>query len=173
MSEPVGVSLSYEWLPDYCFCCGIIGHSHKACTQWLEAKELYEREDLPYGNGLRASHQGSIRSPYQRSSPTAPRQTSNIEEVTGFSPPVGRKLDARASKLGPTLASPRMSSLQNDFPQEGKVTETFHENGNKQGVGTESPYSRPCTTRRRAARGNHPLSPRWMTSRQIRPKSMD
>lgn len=42
LPEPVWVSSSYERLPEFCFCCGILGHNHKACTRWLYDKEMYD-----------------------------------------------------------------------------------------------------------------------------------
>lgn len=56
-SEPVSMSFTYERLLDFCFCCGIMGHNHKACPQWLKGKELYDWEGLSYGSWLKTGQQ--------------------------------------------------------------------------------------------------------------------
>lgn len=54
LAAPVWLRFSYERLPNFCFCCKIIGHTHKECSIWIKGKECYEQEGLPYGKRLRA-----------------------------------------------------------------------------------------------------------------------
>lgn len=37
--EPVWVSFSYERQPNFCYCCGILGHTQKDCKVESKAKE--------------------------------------------------------------------------------------------------------------------------------------
>lgn len=34
--EPFCLTFTYEKLLDFCFGCGLIGHSHKECSLWKE-----------------------------------------------------------------------------------------------------------------------------------------
>lgn len=54
LPTPVWLWLSYEKLFNFCFCCGILGHTHKDCEDWKEAKELYEFDGFPYDKWLQA-----------------------------------------------------------------------------------------------------------------------
>lgn len=52
-ADPVGVTISYERLPSFCYCCGKLGHTHKDCDKTEEA-DIAE-DDMPYGDFMRAS----------------------------------------------------------------------------------------------------------------------
>lgn len=56
----VWVQFKYERLPNFCFCCGVLNHSHKECKTWMAALKVYEKERLLYGNSLWASFNGGI-----------------------------------------------------------------------------------------------------------------
>nr|KJB61256.1 hypothetical protein B456_009G348300 [Gossypium raimondii] len=51
-TEVIGV-IKYERLPDFCYGCGIIGHSSKICRHNKEASKLNE-SNLQYGSWMRA-----------------------------------------------------------------------------------------------------------------------
>ncbi|KAL9440453.1 hypothetical protein AB3S75_019170 [Citrus x aurantiifolia] len=48
--EKIPMPVSYEHLPDFCFCCGHIGHSFKECAQY----KGQAKEQLPYGVWMKA-----------------------------------------------------------------------------------------------------------------------
>lgn len=40
-SEFFWVQFSYECLPNFCYCCGSIGHGHQDCEKWKLSKENF------------------------------------------------------------------------------------------------------------------------------------
>lgn len=52
--NPVWVRFSYKRLPDLCYCCGLLGHTHKDCSLWWVAKEHFESVGFPYGAWMKA-----------------------------------------------------------------------------------------------------------------------
>ena len=48
--EKIPMPVGYEHLPDFCFCCGHIGHSFKECVQY----KGQTKEQLPYGVWMKA-----------------------------------------------------------------------------------------------------------------------
>ena len=49
-NDEVELLVLYERLPDFCFCCGIIGHQFKECVLY----EGQSKENLPYEVYMRA-----------------------------------------------------------------------------------------------------------------------
>ncbi|XP_042942846.1 uncharacterized protein LOC122277028 [Carya illinoinensis] len=49
------VRFTYERLPDFCYQCGRLGHSHKECDSWKIRSTDPKEESLPYGQWLRAA----------------------------------------------------------------------------------------------------------------------
>lgn len=56
--EVVWVRLAYEHLLEFCYYCGIIGHCHKECSEWMLVKDRIGEENLPYSPWLRVQIQG-------------------------------------------------------------------------------------------------------------------
>ncbi|KAK9190464.1 hypothetical protein WN943_019069 [Citrus x changshan-huyou] len=48
--EDIPVLIRYERLPDFCYCCGCLGHQYRECTRY----EKQPKEDLAYGPWLKA-----------------------------------------------------------------------------------------------------------------------
>lgn len=83
--ETMWLPIKYESLPIYCYGCGIIGHSFKACSSYSEFNSLNPNH-LPFGPTIKASPKKNTRtdmpkpaslmshSPVKSSSPTS--QTS-------------------------------------------------------------------------------------------------
>ena len=46
----ISMPMVYEHLPDFCFCCGIIVHQYKECTQY----QGQPKEELLYGMWMKA-----------------------------------------------------------------------------------------------------------------------
>lgn len=46
---PYWVRFTYERLPDFCYCCGCMGHGHQECEKWQSSKEVFEANGFPYG----------------------------------------------------------------------------------------------------------------------------
>ncbi|KAL8466365.1 hypothetical protein ACS0TY_035461 [Phlomoides rotata] len=51
--DDIWVPISYESLPFYCFCCGMIGHSFKFCDSY-DLNECPSLADMDFGPSLRA-----------------------------------------------------------------------------------------------------------------------
>lgn len=54
-NEVIWVDLKYEILPTFCFYCGIIGHSEKACETKMDDSRKDQVREGQYGIWLRAS----------------------------------------------------------------------------------------------------------------------
>lgn len=68
-SEPRWIPTTYERLPSFCYWCGMLGHSHKDCTQLMENEENGERlaeSEMPYGDWMRASPMKLYKEPSSR-----------------------------------------------------------------------------------------------------------
>ena len=50
--SPMWIRLRYVKLPDFCYVCGLLGHSFKSCEHYVDGME---EEDIQYGSWLRAS----------------------------------------------------------------------------------------------------------------------
>ena len=48
--ERISLRVAYKKLPDFCFCCGLLGHQYKEC---LEYKGQLN-DELPYGAWMKA-----------------------------------------------------------------------------------------------------------------------
>lgn len=47
--------IKYERLPNLCYWCGCVNHSEKECEIWLQGKGQLSREELQYGDWMRAN----------------------------------------------------------------------------------------------------------------------
>lgn len=54
LTKPIWVTFTYERLSDFCFSCGLLGHTYKECEIWEEVKVKFEADHFPYGIWLRA-----------------------------------------------------------------------------------------------------------------------
>ncbi|XP_042964598.1 uncharacterized protein LOC122298810 [Carya illinoinensis] len=57
LEKPVWIRFSYERLPNFCYCCGLLNHSHSECVKWKDQQHSVGEEGFPYGNWLRAGIQ--------------------------------------------------------------------------------------------------------------------
>ncbi|KAH9802979.1 hypothetical protein KPL71_001599 [Citrus sinensis] len=48
--ERISIRIAYEKLPDFCFCCGIIGHQYKECLEY----KGQPKDELIYGAWMKA-----------------------------------------------------------------------------------------------------------------------
>ena len=48
--EKIPMPIRYERLPDFCFCCGTLGHQFRECIKYKDQKQ----EDLAFGPWMRA-----------------------------------------------------------------------------------------------------------------------
>lgn len=46
--DSIWISLRYESLPSYCYCCGVVGHFFKMCSSYDRDANL-GRDELSYG----------------------------------------------------------------------------------------------------------------------------
>lgn len=56
--EPCWLPVTYERLPSFCYWCGLLGHTHKDCSNVQDKEEQGEVKtdsDLPYGEWMGAS----------------------------------------------------------------------------------------------------------------------
>lgn len=76
LPELVWVNFKYEWLSDFCFCCGVLGHGQKESKTWLKALEVFVKEGLSYRAslwvGFNGGHSGLVKHQTHRSSTPTP-----------------------------------------------------------------------------------------------------
>lgn len=48
--EKIPITVQYERLPDFCYCCGCFGHQYKKCAVYRNQA----KEDLLYGSWVQA-----------------------------------------------------------------------------------------------------------------------
>lgn len=95
--EPMWISFTYERLPNYYVCNGILGHGHRECKHY--DREIYNQ--LPYSHWLHASpkrSQGTI--PIQNKRTEASSSPSHVEPETtkGSSELLDREATTHAAK---------------------------------------------------------------------------
>lgn len=57
-AKPCWLPITYERLPSFCYWCGMLGHTHKDCTNLHEKEdngEEVKENEFPYGDWMRAS----------------------------------------------------------------------------------------------------------------------
>ncbi|XP_022843340.1 uncharacterized protein LOC111366887 [Olea europaea var. sylvestris] len=57
------ICFAYERLLNFCYLCGILGHSQKECSRWQPSMEAYSTTDYAYGPYLRAGNLGDYGRP--------------------------------------------------------------------------------------------------------------
>lgn len=60
LNDPVWVRFSYKRLPDFCYCCGLLGHTHKDSNMWGKTMDRLDQERLPYGIWMKAGPPNSV-----------------------------------------------------------------------------------------------------------------
>ncbi|GMP21824.1 hypothetical protein CsSME_00000095 [Camellia sinensis var. sinensis] len=102
--ESVWVDFKYERLPNFCYCCGVLGHSENECNTLLSQLETGTGKAVQYGPWLRAD----VQKPRPRpTSPVAsPSQSRGKVGATGLSgpkPALRREEDPGVVVSSPTL----------------------------------------------------------------------
>nr|GMD98183.1 uncharacterized protein LOC109147766 [Ipomoea batatas] len=157
------ISFRYERLPNFCFICGIIGHTEKFCLKLF--KEFGQPEEKQYGAWIRAAN--------RRSGPASGRRwlVLDHERNTGnpLSPTVGSSTNLRTAGTVPGTPLPqnipqgtgigREQHVSSDEMVVGEGTKTVTELASE---GTEGLYEEDGLTivdqKRRRVESGSPLS---------------
>ncbi|XP_073119663.1 uncharacterized protein [Henckelia pumila] len=89
-NDPFTVLLTYERLPEFCYACGRVGHSHGECEDVVA-----DKKKLKYGAWLKAAYHFGNR----KQKPTAVPNSIDPSEEARNDPPEGNKDDFEGSPV--------------------------------------------------------------------------
>lgn len=110
------VSFSYECLSNLYYYCRRLGHTNKDYIVWIQEKELFDLEGLPYGIWMKADSHG----PLPKTMPTG--QVPGAKAQTSTS-----TVTSKNPKTILTNALPKAETRQGFFNEAEKSHRLFHE----------------------------------------------
>ncbi len=113
------VSFKYEWLPNFCYWCGLLTHDEKECEIWLRFKCSFSTTDQQYRTWLRGEQDHVFRKPHSFSEKNRQDHRSRLSKKgsgeTGSAPVTKPGVPKHVEKesIKPLMVIPKISPLPN------------------------------------------------------------
>ncbi|KAH9754526.1 hypothetical protein KPL71_015466 [Citrus sinensis] len=119
--KKIPMAMVYERLPDFCFCCGILGHQFRECLKY----QGQPKENLPYGSWLRAKTAAEIAKFYKNK-----EKWSNEHQKPSSPPANSRQQQVQQWHASPVLESGSEATCigknkNTEQPKVNQVAEVF------------------------------------------------